>query len=114
MPRKLGLNTCWRLEWDFSVLVRRGRGTDPGGCERPGPSSAVMTINLLLLSSEIIYILPQGYIYRTILIPEFSDLSLEPRPLIIKLIQGYIYSTICKIYFRHIYLIPTWNATSKK
>ena len=38
----------------FRVLIRRGRGAGPGIRDWPGQSPAVMEINLLLSSNEII------------------------------------------------------------
>ena len=52
--RKLGLETRWRWAWECRVIVSIRRGMDLGCHERPGPSPAVMAINLLLSSNEII------------------------------------------------------------
>ena len=51
ITRKLGLVSRLMWEWSCRVIVRRGRGKDPGGCERPGSSPSVTAINILLLSN---------------------------------------------------------------
>ena len=67
--------------WYCRVIVRRVREVNQGGRERPGPSPLMMTVNLLMSSNEIIYILSRGYIYGIIFSPKFIDSILEPRDL---------------------------------